>query len=56
MLETISPHVWNVEVEGKIVATRKQIPLKLAWAMSIHKVDCFQQLYSNQNKSAKDKP
>jgi hypothetical protein len=35
--ETIEPHRWAIEIEGREVASRYQIPLKLAWAMSIHK-------------------
>lgn len=33
----IGPETWTVIDEGKVVATRKQIPLLLAWALSIHK-------------------
>ncbi|CAL0309731.1 unnamed protein product [Lupinus luteus] len=33
----IKPQEWHVMVGNKIVATRKQIPLILAWALSIHK-------------------
>ncbi|OIV92244.1 hypothetical protein TanjilG_00262 [Lupinus angustifolius] len=33
----IKPAEWHVMVGNKIVATRKQIPLILAWALSIHK-------------------
>lgn len=28
---------WTVEVQGKEVASRRQLPLKLAWALSIHR-------------------
>ena len=28
---------WNIEVGGAVLATRKQIPLNLAWALSIQK-------------------
>lgn len=34
---TIEPEEWHVMDGEKIVATRKQIPLILAWALSIHK-------------------
>lgn len=33
----IEPHAWDLEENGKVVASRVQIPLMLAWAMSIHK-------------------
>ena len=33
----IDHHDWNIEEQGKCVATRTQIPLILAWALSIHK-------------------
>jgi ATP-dependent DNA helicase PIF1 len=36
--ETISPKEWKIELPGgKIIASRKQVPLALAWAISIHK-------------------
>jgi len=35
--KTIEPVKWEIEVEGVIVASRKQVPLRLAWAMTIHK-------------------
>ncbi len=35
--KTIEPEKWTVEVNGLEVASRTQVPLKLAWAMSIHK-------------------
>jgi ATP-dependent DNA helicase PIF1 len=28
---------WTVDVQGKEVASRRQLPLKLAWALSIHR-------------------
>jgi ATP-dependent DNA helicase PIF1 len=32
------PHEWNVELpNGEVQASRKQVPLILAWALSIHK-------------------
>eukprot|EP01130_Rhizamoeba_saxonica_P014843 TRINITY_DN6524_c0_g2_i1.p1 TRINITY_DN6524_c0_g2~~TRINITY_DN6524_c0_g2_i1.p1 ORF type:complete len:763 (+),score=154.25 TRINITY_DN6524_c0_g2_i1:33-2321(+) len=34
---TIEPYKWPIKVQGREVASRKQVPLKLAWAMSIHK-------------------
>eukprot|EP00741_Cyanophora_paradoxa_P013401 tig00020685_g12940.t1 len=33
----IEPHVWSVELDGVVLAQRKQIPLMLAWSMTIHK-------------------
>ena len=33
----ITPEEWSVEQGGKVTAQRIQIPLKLAWAISIHK-------------------
>eukprot|EP00736_Rhodelphis_marinus_P011443 Rmarinus@m.23237 len=33
----VSPETWEVESGGKVVASRVQVPLKLAWALSIHK-------------------
>ena len=33
----ITPEAWSVESGGQTLATRDQVPLKLAWAISIHK-------------------
>ena len=33
----VGPERWSVRTGGGAMATRKQLPLKLAWAMSIHK-------------------
>lgn len=34
---TVAPHEWVVEEGGKIKAKISQVPLKLAWAITIHK-------------------
>lgn len=34
----VEPTKWEIEVSGQVVASREQVPLKLAWAISIHKV------------------
>ena len=36
-VETITPHMFEEEVVGYGLASRVQIPLRLAWALSIHK-------------------
>lgn len=32
-----TPEVWAVEMGKKVVASRTQVPLRLAWALSMHK-------------------
>ncbi len=34
---SIAPATWSIEEDGKIKASVKQIPLRLAWAITIHK-------------------
>lgn len=34
---TVSQESWRIEEEGKIKAEAKQIPLRLAWAITVHK-------------------
>lgn len=34
---TASPESWRIEEEGKIKAEIRQIPLRLAWAITVHK-------------------
>ena len=34
---TVNKFSWVVEVDGSVVATAQQYPLRLAWAMTIHK-------------------
>lgn len=33
----ITPETWSVSSGGRVVASREQLPLDLAWALSIHK-------------------
>lgn len=34
---TIEPMEWNVEENGKVLASVSQVPLRLAWAITVHK-------------------
>ena len=34
---TIGPEKWNIRTGGGGSVTRRQLPLKLAWAISVHK-------------------
>ena len=34
---TVEPMEWTVEENGEIIASIKQVPLRLAWAMTVHK-------------------
>lgn len=34
---TVEEHTWNIEEDGKIRASVTQLPLRLAWAITIHK-------------------
>jgi ATP-dependent DNA helicase PIF1 len=34
---TVAPHVWETEVRGAGVACYAQVPLALAWALTVHK-------------------
>ena len=33
----VEPHDWNIEDNGRVKATITQIPLRLAWAITVHK-------------------
>ncbi len=33
----VEPAEWKIEAEGKILASISQLPLRLAWAMTVHK-------------------
>ena len=35
--QTVAVEKWSVRTGPGVVATRRQLPLKLAWAISIHK-------------------
>ena len=37
MVQVMMPEVWSVLEGDSIVAERKQVPLSLAWAVSVHK-------------------
>lgn len=34
---TVEPHTWSLEEDGRVVAEVVQYPLRLAWAITIHK-------------------
>jgi ATP-dependent DNA helicase PIF1 len=33
----VLPDRWAIDVAGHVVAERRQVPLDLAWALSVHK-------------------
>jgi hypothetical protein len=33
----VAPHEWTIEQGGEVVASRRQLPLKLSYALSVHK-------------------
>eukprot|EP00462_Mataza_sp_D1_P007381 CAMPEP_0175123576 /NCGR_PEP_ID=MMETSP0087-20121206/2320_1 /TAXON_ID=136419 /ORGANISM="Unknown Unknown, Strain D1" /LENGTH=354 /DNA_ID=CAMNT_0016405283 /DNA_START=291 /DNA_END=1355 /DNA_ORIENTATION=+ len=37
LVRVISPETWKITIGGVVAASREQIPLELAWAMSVHK-------------------
>ena len=43
--ELIGPEKWVVKTGTGGAATRRQLPLKLAWAVSIHKSQVLQIFY-----------
>ena len=44
---TVVPERWSVRVGSGNIASRRQLPLKLAWAISIHKSQVWNTLSLN---------
>ena len=44
---TVVPERWSVRVGSGNIASRRQLPLKLAWAISIHKSQVWNTLRLN---------
>lgn len=52
--EVVGPEKWTVRCGGGKFATRRQLPLKLAWAISIHKSQVSEKFASKFLWSIKD--